>query len=202
MLNIGSEDLIGSIFYYECLILEYPLAFIYSAYEVRDYYNKEKGVLYSMVYSKTKEVLNQLVADLYTMRVIVHQTHWYMRDQGFLYYHPLLDEFIDDIDDQVDEIAERLVTLDGKPYSTLQNFHEHTQLEEIEGTFDYTIKEQLTRLVENYKKIADTLEKGAQISDKEGDLVSQDILLDTKGAVDKRIWMIQGDLGSAPGLEH
>src|SRR5699024_3112318 len=161
-----------------------------------------EGVLYSMVYSKTKEVLNQLVADLYTMRVIVHQTHWYMRDKGFLYYHHLLDEFIDDINDQVDEIAERLVTLDGKPYSTLQNFHEHTKLEEIEGTFDYTIKEQLTRLVENYKKIADTLEKGAQISDEEGDLVSQDILLDTKGAVDKRIWMIQGDLGSAPGLEH
>lgn len=163
---------------------------------------KEKGVLHIMVYSKTKDILNQIVADLYTMRVIVHQTHWYMRDHGFLFYHPLLDDFIDDIDDQVDEVAERLVTLDGAPYSTLQAFHENTQLEETKGTFDHTIEEQLARLLENYKKIADTLEKGIQISDEENDLVSQDMLIAIKGDVDKRIWMIQGDLGKAPGLEH
>lgn len=155
-----------------------------------------------MVYDKTKEVLNQLVADLYTMRVIVHQTHWYMRDQGFLFYHPLLDDFIDDIDDQVDEVAERLVTLDGAPYSTWEEFHEHTQLEEEKGTFDHTIEEQLTRLVENYKKLADKLEEGIQVSDEENDLISQDMLIAIKGDVDKRIWMIQGDLKKAPGLDH
>ena len=155
-----------------------------------------------MVYSKTKEVLNQLVADLYTMRVIVHQTHWYMRDHGFLFYHPLLDDFIDDIDDQVDEVAERLVTLDGAPYSTLQAFHEHTQLEENKGTFDHTIEEQLTRLVKNYQQIADTLEKGIQIADEENDLVSQDMLIAIKGDFYKRICMLQGDRGKAPCLKH
>ncbi|MBS5961687.1 MAG: DNA starvation/stationary phase protection protein, partial [Enterococcus gallinarum] len=32
-----------------------------------------------MKFEQTKEVLNQLVADLSQMAMVVHQTHWYMR---------------------------------------------------------------------------------------------------------------------------
>lgn len=35
--------------------------------------------------AKTKEVLNQAVADLYVAHVALHQVHWYMRGRGFLY---------------------------------------------------------------------------------------------------------------------
>ncbi len=31
-----------------------------------------------MKYTKTKAVLNQLVADLSQMSMIIHQTHWYI----------------------------------------------------------------------------------------------------------------------------
>ena len=34
---------------------------------------------------KTKEVLNQAVADLYVAHVALHQVHWYMRGRGSLY---------------------------------------------------------------------------------------------------------------------
>lgn len=36
-----------------------------------------------MKFEQTKEVLNQLVADLSQMAMVVHQTHWYMRDLAF-----------------------------------------------------------------------------------------------------------------------
>lgn len=35
--------------------------------------------------AKTKEVLNQAVADLYVAHVALHQVHWYMHGRGFLY---------------------------------------------------------------------------------------------------------------------
>ena len=50
-----------------------------------------------MKFQQTKEVLNQLVADLSQMSVVVHQTHWYMRGPGFLTLHPMMDEFMDDL---------------------------------------------------------------------------------------------------------
>lgn len=37
---------------------------------------------------KTKEVLNQAVADLYVAHVALHQVHWYMRGRGFMVWHP------------------------------------------------------------------------------------------------------------------
>ena len=38
--------------------------------------------------AKTKEVLNQAVADLYVAHVALPQVHWYMRGRGFLVWHP------------------------------------------------------------------------------------------------------------------
>ena len=73
-----------------------------------------------MKYQKTKEVLNQLVADLSQMAMVIHQTHWYMRGTNFLKLHPLMDEFMDEINAQLDVISERLITLDGEPFSTLK----------------------------------------------------------------------------------
>ena len=73
-----------------------------------------------MKYQETKETLNQLVADLSQMAMIIHQTHWYMRGTNFLKLHPLMDQFMDEINDQLDVISERLLTLDGNPYSTLK----------------------------------------------------------------------------------
>ena len=42
------------------------------------------------------------------MSVVVHQTHWYMRGPGFLTLHPMMDEFMDDLNAQLDEVSERL----------------------------------------------------------------------------------------------
>ena len=70
--------------------------------------------------AKTKEVLNQAVADLYVAHVALHQVHWYMRGRGFLVWHPKMDEYMDALDGQLDEISERLITLGGSPFSTLK----------------------------------------------------------------------------------
>ena len=73
-----------------------------------------------MKFEKTKEILNQLVADLSQFSVVIHQTHWYMRGPEFLTLHPQMDEYMDQINEQLDVVSERLITLDGSPFSTLR----------------------------------------------------------------------------------
>ncbi len=77
-----------------------------------------------MKFEKTKEILNQLVADLSQFSVVIHQTHWYMRGPEFLTLHPQMDEYMDQINEQLDVVSERLITLDGSPFSTLREFAE------------------------------------------------------------------------------
>lgn len=153
-----------------------------------------------MKYEKTKEVLNQLVADLSQMSMVIHQTHWYMRGASFLTLHPLMDTFMDDVNDQLDEVSERLITLDGAPYSTLKEMAENTKIKDEKGSYDRSMEERLATLVANYRYLVEVFEKGIEVAGEEEDNVTEDMFIDFKGATEKRIWMIQAHLGKAPEL--
>lgn len=151
-----------------------------------------------MQYKETKKMLNQLTADLSQMSAIIHQTHWYMRGRGFLSLHPLMDKYRESIEIQLDKVAERLITLDGSPYSTLQEFADNTKLQEQPGEWDVSMEDRLANLVDKYRYLADTFEKGIEIARKEGDAVTEDMFIEFKKKTEKRIWMIQAELGNAP----
>ena len=94
-----------------------------------------------MAYEKSQAGLKPAVAALSKAASIVHQTHWYMRGPGFLYLHPKMDELMDDLNDTLDVVSERLITIGGAPYSTLKEFDEYSTLEEEVGSFDKSMTE-------------------------------------------------------------
>ena len=153
-----------------------------------------------MKYAKTKEVLNQAVADLSQMSMVIHQAHWYMRGPGFLTLHPMMDTFMDDINAQLDEVSERLITLDGAPYSTLKEMAENTKIKDEKGRWDRSMEERLATLVDGYRYLIDLYQEGIDAAGEEEDNVTEDMFIDFKGATEKRIWMIQAHLGKAPEL--
>lgn len=154
-----------------------------------------------MKYGKTKEILNQLVADLSQFSVVIHQTHWYMRGPEFLSLHPLMDELMDELNAQLDVVSERLITLDGAPYSTLQEFIDHTKIADEVGTYERTIPERMAVLVKNYRYLADLYKKGIEVAGEEGDDSSQDIFTSFNTDIEKKIWMLQAKLGYAPEID-
>ena len=144
----------------------------------------------------TKNILNQMVADLSQMSMIIHQTHWYMRGNGFLYLHPLMDDYKKEIDDQLDIIAERLVALEGSPVSTLKEINEKTKINSESGTYDKSMSTLLNNLLMDYKYLDSLYADGIKISGDENDLASQDIMITFKELLEKRIWMISSQLQS------
>lgn len=154
-----------------------------------------------MQFKKTKEVLNQLVADLSQFSVVIHQTHWYMRGPEFLTLHPLMDDYMDEINDQLDVISERLITLDGSPYSTLKEFADNTGIKDEKGDWNKTIPERMETLVAGYRYLADLYQKGIDASGEEGDDCTQDIFIGFKTDIEKKIWMLQAKLDKAPEID-
>ena len=149
--------------------------------------------------AKTKEVLNQAVADLYVAHVALHQVHWYMRGRGFLVWHPKMDEYMDSLDGYLDEISERLITLGGSPFSTLTEFLQHSEIEEEAGEYR-NVEESLERVLTIYRYLSELFQKGLDVTDEEGDDVTNGIFADAKTETDKTIWMLAAELGQAPGL--
>ena len=149
--------------------------------------------------AKTKVVLNQAVADLYVAHVALHQVHWYMRGRGFLVWHPKMDEYMDALDGHLDEISERLITLGGSPFSTLTEFLQNSEIEEEAGEYR-NVEESLERVLVIYRYLSELFQKGLDITDEEGDDVTNGIFTDAKTETDKTIWMLAAELGQAPGL--
>ena len=149
--------------------------------------------------AKTKEVLNQAVADLYVAHVALHQVHWYMRGRGFLVWHPKMDEYMETLDGQLDEISERLITLGGSPFSTLTEFLQNSEIEEEAGEYR-NVEESLERVLAIYRYLSELFQKGLDVTDEEGDDVTNGIFADAKTETDKTIWMLAAELGQAPGL--
>ncbi|VST39434.1 DPS family peroxide resistance protein [Streptococcus pneumoniae] len=149
--------------------------------------------------AKTKEVLNQAVADLYVAHVALHQVHWYMHGRGFLVWHPKMDEYTEALDGQLDEISERLITLGGSPFSTLTEFLQNSEIEEEAGEYR-NVEESLERVLVIYRYLSELFQKGLDVTDEEGDDVTNGIFAGAKTETDKTIWMLAAELGQAPGL--
>lgn len=154
-----------------------------------------------MQYTQTKAILNQLVADLSQMAMVIHQTHWYMRGPNFLKLHPLMDAYMDEINDQLDVISERLITLDGSPYSTLTEMATHTGIADEPGDWNLTITERFERLISAYRYLADVYQQGITVADTENDLSTQDLFIGFKRDLEKRIWMLRAELNQAPDID-
>ncbi|KXT78604.1 Dps family protein [Streptococcus sp. DD13] len=154
----------------------------------------------SLVLPKTKEILNQVVADLYVAHVAIHQVHWYMRGAGFLTWHPKMDEYMDSLDGYLDEISERLITLGGAPYSSLTEFLQHSEIEEKKGQFS-DVPSSLERVLEIFRYLTGLFQKALDVTDEEGDDVTNDIFVGAKAELEKAIWMLAAELGQAPGLQ-
>ena len=149
---------------------------------------------------KTKLVLNQLVADLSQQAAIIHQVHWYMRGRGFLTLHPTMDKLMDEINAQLDEVSERLITIGGAPYSTLREFADNTKIQDIRASYERSIDEWVRHLLVGYEYLRGLYQEGLETAGEEGDDVSQDICIGFKGDIEKIIWMLRAHLNEAPGI--
>ena len=150
------------------------------------------------LYPKTQTTLNQLVADISQLTLIVHQTHWYMRGKTFFTMHPKMDELMADLDNQLDQIAERLIAIGGAPYSTLAEYLEHASIEEKPYTKKISANDMVASVVHDYRIIRDEISEGIELTGEAGDDSTQDMLIAYKTEIEKNIWMLQAFLDQSP----
>ncbi|RZI49186.1 Dps family protein [Lactococcus kimchii] len=142
----------------------------------------------------TQEVLNQTVADLFKASVLVHQVHWYMRGAGFLTLHPKMDELKDQLDEALDEFAERLITIGGSPLSTLAEYEATSKIKMTTAKWGKSNAERLQEILTAYKYLAEVFKKGIKVADEDGDDVTVDLFTTALGDIEKTIWMLDAEL--------
>ncbi len=136
------------------------------------------------------EQLNQLVADLSVAYVKLHNLHWNVTGQQFKAVHEFVEEVYDDLDEQYDEVAERVKMLGEFPPASQKRYLEMTKIEELEDR-DYPIKEVYELLLDTLQYLRGLATEARNTADEAGDFTTVAMLEDAVGVYDKHIWFIE-----------
>ena len=150
-----------------------------------------------MASTEVKDFLNKVVATQGQFYIRLHQFHWYVKGSHFFTLHEKYEEMYDDVTADLDEVAERLLAIGGEPYSTLQEFIDHSILTESPDDKNLKQDEMVEAVVADLEAISKLYHDGAKLTDEHEDFVSNDMLIGMKEDVDKNIWMLKGYLGRA-----
>lgn len=148
-----------------------------------------------MANQEVKDYLNTVVATYGQFYIRLHQFHWYVKGPHFFTLHEQFEELYDEVTADLDEVAERLLAIGGQPYATLQEFIEHSIIEEDAADKNLSEDEMVVATVKDLETISASLNEGAVLTDEQGDFPSNDLLIGMKESVDKHIWMLKAYLG-------
>lgn len=137
--------------------------------------------------------LNNQVATWSVVYTKLHNYHWYVKGPQFFTLHAKFEELYDEATIHMDEIAERLLTLGGKPVATLK---EHLELSDVkEATGKETTDQMVAAVVEDFNIIMKSLKKGMDEATKDEDDMTVDLLNAVYQSIEKHQWMLNAFLG-------
>ena len=77
---------------------------------------------------------------------------------------------------------------------------QHSKIEEKAGEFSKNVEESLARVIEIFRYLTGLYQEALDVTDQEGDDVTNDIFVGAKADLEKTIWMLTAEIGQAPGL--
>ncbi|MFJ7970973.1 Dps family protein [Psychrobacillus sp. NPDC096389] len=140
-----------------------------------------------------KKELNKQVANWSVLYTKLHNFHWYVKGPSFFTLHAKFEELYNEATLNMDEIAERLLTLGESPVATLK---EHLELSDIkEAKNKESADEMVQAVVDDFDKIMKSLKKGMEEAAKEEDDMTEDMLNAIYQKTEKHQWMLNAFLG-------
>lgn len=143
-----------------------------------------------MTYSNTKTIqaLNILLADYHMHYQKLRNFHWNVRGPHFFELHAKFEEFYEDAKLKIDEIAERILTLRGKPVSNFSSYLELSTIKEADTTLvDHKM---VTAILEDHKNLLNQLKIVTAAAEDTKDDGTLDITGTYIGEIEKTSWML------------
>ena len=137
--------------------------------------------------------LNKQVATWSVMYTKLHNFHWYVKGPQFFTLHAKFEELYNEATLHMDEIAERLLTLGGKPVATLKEHLEQSDITEATGK--ESTDQMVETVVKDFDKIMKSLKKGMDEAAKDEDDMTEDLVNAVYQSIEKHQWMLNAYLG-------
>ena len=137
--------------------------------------------------------LNEFLSDLEIFNVKLQNYHWNVIGKGFFITHGKLEEYYDEIREQIDEVAEHILSLGYQPLGTMQDFMKNSEIQEAKNE-----KIKSLEIIKNVIQDIKTLNKKAiqikQEAEKQSDYATSAVMDNYLGNYAKKLWMLNETL--------
>jgi starvation-inducible DNA-binding protein len=142
---------------------------------------------------RVSKYLNERLADAIDLGAQTKHAHWNVKGPNFIALHELFDKVAENVEEHIDELAERITTLGGTAFGTLAAAARATSLEPypediVEGVAH--VEALSTALADFGRKVRQGIDQTSQW----GDADTADLLTGISRDVDKYLWFLEAHL--------
>ena len=136
--------------------------------------------------------LNDLLANYQLFYQNLRGLHWNIKGKEFFELHLKFEELYEDAVIKVDEIAERILTLDGEPLHTFSDYLKTTEIKEEKGIKNGTKGVEI--VVKNFSTLIQKERVILSLASEADDEGSVSLMSDYISQTEKTLWMLNSYL--------
>ena len=135
------------------------------------------------------EGLKKLLADSYTLYLQTHNFHWNVTGPQFRTLHLMFEEHYTELSVAVDDIAERIRTLDVAAPGTYKEFSKLSSISEVDGVPEGT--QMVDILTRGHEQVVRTCREAIKLAQEAEDESSIALASDRMRVHEKTAWMLR-----------
>lgn len=141
---------------------------------------------------KNAQILNSILADEFLLYVKTRNFHWNVKGPQFMGMHKFFESQYNEIEEVIDEVAERVRTLGMRPYSSMKEFLDNSKLKENieEKDKNSMVKE----LLNDYETIIRELRNSIEEVSETKDHGTEGFIANLIEKHEKTAWMLRSSL--------
>ena len=133
--------------------------------------------------------LNEFLSDMEVFNVKLQNYHWNVSGKGFFITHEKLEEYYDEIREQIDEIAEHILSLGYRPLGTMQDFMMTSEIQEAKNEKIKSIPI-IKNLIQDFNILKQKAKTIKEESEKEMDYATSSLMDNYLANYAKKLWML------------
>ena len=136
------------------------------------------------------EDLNLFLANLNVFYRKLQNYHWNIKGEDFFNVHAKLEELYDDVNEQIDEVAEHILIIDGEPLGSMHDYLEITQIKEAQNEKKFS-RDIFENILKDYCILSENATKIKEDADNEKKYATSALMDEYLLDFEKKVWMIR-----------
>ncbi|WP_163193856.1 Dps family protein [Clostridium thermarum] len=152
--------------------------------------NKNYILLNNEGLEKVTGELNKYLANLSVLYIKIHNLHWNIEGPAFFQLHSVFEGYYDDVAEDLDSVAERILTLGCRPAASLKEYVKLASIEEIDSKA-ISSNESIDIIQKDFMSMLEHSRRILELAEEAKDQGTVDLMAGFIAKYEKTLWMIK-----------